>query len=341
MGEERKGLMGMFQMMNSARLSVAVQGLAISSSAYMHAVTYAKNRIQGKDSGNKSKEEKKSVPIIKHQDIKRTLLWMKSHVEAMRMLTSFGNYCVDISHVEQGEAAKEALAVVEFLNPICKAGNAENAWLITAEAIQIHGGYGFCSDYRVEQLARDSKICSLYEGTKGIIANDLTLRKLLKNQDLYNYSVYRKKINETIDKARGIVDEKYISLVKAGIEKMDDTVKYLKSVMDSGNSRQIDSKSVPLLLAFSMLSYAWMHLWSLSLCIPKLKEITGDAKGEDLENIIKNNVEAAFYHGKILSARFYIGSEFNKFFGQVDYLLSDETAVIEAMEEIFTGAPEE
>ena len=113
---------------------------------------------------------------------------------------------------------------LEFLIPINKAGNTDTAWEVTAEAIQVYGGYGFCSDYPVEQYARDSKILSIYEGTNGIQSMDLTMRKLLMNKDQYNYTVYKKKIQETIKKAKGIVDDKYVAIMEKGLAKMDEVV---------------------------------------------------------------------------------------------------------------------
>ncbi|PKL41380.1 MAG: acyl-CoA dehydrogenase [Spirochaetae bacterium HGW-Spirochaetae-1] len=217
MGEERQGMKIMFQMMNEARLDVALQGLAVSSSAYMHAVTYAKNRVQGNA----------PAAIINHPDIRRMLLWMKSHVEAMRMLTMLAAMTADEIHCGDVAAAKESSALLEFLIPLCKAGNTDLAWLVTAEAIQIFGGYGYCSDYPVEQLARDSKILSIYEGTNGIQSMDLTMRKLLMNPGMFNYNVFKKKIVKTIQEAQGLVEEEYIVPVLNAVKDMDRVVEFL------------------------------------------------------------------------------------------------------------------
>ena len=96
--------------------------------------------------------------------------------------------------------------------------------------------------------------------------------------------------------------------------------------------------ATPLQQAMRMLAHAWMHLWSLTVAVPKLKAIAGDIAGEKVVNLVKDNMEAAFYYGKILSARFYLGSEFKHFQGYLDYITSGEQAVVEAFEEIFTGA---
>jgi alkylation response protein AidB-like acyl-CoA dehydrogenase len=336
LGAERQGMKIMFQMMNEARLDVAQQALGTASSAYMHAVTYAKNRIQGADPAKKG--DFTSAPIVKHPDIKRTLLWMKSQVEAMRMLTMVAAYSADTCHVEKGEAAREASALLDFLIPLCKAGNSDLAWLITSEAMQVYGGYGYCSEYPVEQLARDCKILAIYEGTNGIQSMDLTMRKLLMNPEMYNYGIFKKRIQETVDKAKGIVDDIYISAVKDAVEKMDQTVKKLTALKEQKKMLDILAIATPLQQAMRMLAHAWMHLWSLSIVIPKLKATAGDVAGEKIVAKVKDNTEAAFYYGKLLSDRFYLGCELKHFSGYLDYITSGETAVGESFEEIFTGA---
>ena len=336
LGAERQGMKIMFQMMNEARLDVANQASGAASSAYMHAVTYAKNRLQGTDPAKKG--DTASAPIVKHPDVKRMLLWMKAQVEAMRMLTLLAAYSADISRVEKGEAAKETQALLDFLIPLCKAGNTDLAWLITSEAMQVYGGYGYCSEYPVEQLARDCKILAIYEGTNGIQSIDLTMRKLLMNPDMYNYKVFKKKIQETMGKAKGIVDEKYITAVRTGVERMDQTIQKLTEYKEQKKMLDILAIATPLQQAMRMLAHAWMHLWSLTLTIPKLKAIAGDISGEKVVNIVKDNAEAAYYYGRILSARYYLGAEFQHYYGYLDYITSGEQAVVEAFEDVFTGA---
>lgn len=336
LGQERQGMKIMFQMMNEARLDVSQQALGTASSAYMHAITYAKNRIQGADSAKKG--DFTSVPIVKHPDVKRMLLWMKSQVEAMRMLTLLAAYSADMSHVEKGDAAKEASALLDFLIPLCKAGNSDLAWLVTSEAMQVYGGYGYCSEYPVEQLARDCKILAIYEGTNGIQSMDLTMRKLLMNPEMYNYKVFKKRIAETMAKAKGVVDEKYIAAVKTAVEKMDQTVQKLAELRDQKKILDILAIATPLQQAMRMVAHAWMHLWSLSIAIPKLKAIAGDVAGEKVVAKVKDNAEAAFYYGKVLSDRFYLGSELKHLYGFLDYITAGESAVGESFEDVFTGA---
>jgi alkylation response protein AidB-like acyl-CoA dehydrogenase len=341
MGQERQGMKIMFQMMNEARLYVGGQGASVSSAAYMHAVTYSRNRVQSKRVEDMMKPEAKSTTIINHPDVKRMLLSMKARVEAMRTLTLYCGYLTDLAHVEKDDAKKEAQALLDFLIPINKAGNTDAAWEVTADAIQCYGGYGFCSDYPVEQYARDAKILTLYEGTNGIQSMDLTMRKLLMDKDFVNYKAYKKKIEETIKKAKGVVDDKYVALMEKGIAKVDEVVQYMKKLLEGGKYLQIFANATPLQQCFAMLSYAFIHLWALTLVTPKAKSLAGDKKGADLEKLLADNAEAAYYVGRQLSSQFYIGAEFQKFFGKCDYILAGEGAVVKASSAIFTGAPEQ
>ncbi len=137
MGQERQGMKIMFQMMNEARLFVGSQGMSVSSAAYMHAITYARNRVQGVDVTQMLNPEASKVTIINHPDVKRMLLSMKSKVEAMRHLTYFCAMLADLTHVEKDNAKAEAQGLLELLIPICKAGNTDTAWEVTGEAIQV------------------------------------------------------------------------------------------------------------------------------------------------------------------------------------------------------------
>ena len=115
----------------------------------------------------------------------------------------------------------------------------------------------------------------------------------------------------------------------------------MKKHMAGGKFLHIFANATPLQQAFTMLTYAWMHLWALTLVTPKAKELAGDKKGADLEKLLADNAEAAYYTGRVLSAQFYIGAEFQKFFGKCDYILDGEAAVVKATSAIFTGAPEQ
>jgi hypothetical protein len=207
--------------------------------------------------------------------------------------------------------------------------------------MQIFGGHGYCSDYPVEQLMRNSKILCLLEGTNGIQGMDLIMRKLLMNKDQFNYKVYSKKIQETIDTAlKNGVDKKYIDpIVKA----MDSLDKYIAKMKEWGGKfmfAHILSKATPFRKAVYLVAIAWMHLWNLSISIPKLKSIVGDKSGVELNSFIADNNEAAFYHGKILASRFFISDEFPQFFGIIDSLYSEDWVILDATPDAFTGTIE-
>ncbi len=339
LGNERQGMKIMFQMMNEARLGVATQGLALSSTAYMHAVTYARNRQQGVNVAQMMNPDAPKVAIIQHPDVKRMLLWMKAYVEGMRMLIYFLGHSINLEQLLEGDAKQETKGLVEILIPICKAGCTDTAVYVTSEAVQVYGGYGYCADYPVEQLMRDSKITTIYEGTNGIQSMDLAMRKILMNPEQFNYQVWKKRVALTIESARGIVDNKYVDLVKNGMEKLENIISMMKDQMAGGKFLQLFVSATPLQQAMFMMSLAWMHLWSLTITLPKMKQLVGDAKGEEREKLLADNEEAAYYTGRVLSSQFYLGSEFPKFFGKADAILFSETAAIRASDAVFTGAP--
>ncbi|MBN1665308.1 MAG: acyl-CoA dehydrogenase [Deltaproteobacteria bacterium] len=336
LGQERQGMRIMFQMMNEARLDVAQQSLGTASSAYMHAVTYAKNRLQGADPGKKG--DFTSVPITRHPDVKRMLIWMKAQVEAMRLLTLLAAQSADLAQVEQGDKAKEAQGLLDFLIPLCKAGNSDLAWLVTSEAMQVYGGYGYCSEYPVEQLARDCKILAIYEGTNGIQSLTLAMRLLLMNPGMFNYHVFRGRIAEVCEKAKGVVDDASVAAVQDAVNKMDATVQKLVGLKDQGKMLDILAVATPLLHAVRMTAHAWMHLWSMSVAVPKLKAIAGDIDGEKAAAAAKDNAEAAYYYGKILSGKFYLTNEIKHLDGYLAYIDAGGATVNDVFEDIFTGA---
>ncbi len=341
LGEECKGMNVMFLLMNEARIGVGLQSLALSSTAYMHSIPYAKGRIQGPDITKAMEADPPKVAIINHPDVKRMLLWMKSYVEGMRMLCYFLAKNIDLEEVLTGDEAKESQGVVELLTPIIKAGNSDMSWLVTAEAMQVYGGAGYTMDYRVEQFARDSKINSIYEGANGVQAMDLAMRKILMNPDQFNYKAWRKIVDQTVADAKGIVDDRYVDIIDRGAKKLDEVIDLLLGYTASGKFLHIFSNATPLLKIMHDLALAWLHLWSLTITVPKMKELVGDKKGDERKEFLENNNEAAFYSGKVLSSHFFIGTEFPKFFGRVEGITFGDTSVIKAENAVFTGAPEE
>ena len=173
-GQENEGLKYMFTMMNNARLSVGLQGVAIADRAYQHALAYAKDREQGTSLADKSLR----VSIVEHADVKRMLLTMKSQIEAMRALTYEAALQLDLA--EQGD--EKARARADLLTPIVKSFGTDMAVETTSTGVQIQGGMGFVEETGAGQYYRDSRILPIYEGTNGIQAMDLLFRKTMRDK---------------------------------------------------------------------------------------------------------------------------------------------------------------
>ena len=167
------------------------------------------------------------------------------------------------------------------------------------------------------------------------------MRKILMNKDMFNYSMLKKYIAETIAKAKGIVDDRYIAPVVRGMEKFDEVINMMVKQLQEMKIIALVANATPLQQAMFPLIVAWLHLWSLTITIPKAKALLGDAKGADRKKIIEDNAEAAYYSGRVLSSQFFIGAEFPKFFGRIECIMTNEGAAIKAEVDNFTGAPKE
>jgi alkylation response protein AidB-like acyl-CoA dehydrogenase len=163
-GEEFEGMSTMFIMMNEARLYCGIQGESQANLAFLMAEKYTKERVQfGKE-------------IIHHPDVKRNLLRMRAMSRGMRALCL---YTADLFNKAHQDHKHEA--IISLLTPICKAYCSEQGFNVSSSALQAHGGYGYCTEYGVEQFVRDTQIAMIYEGTNGIQAIDFVMRKILKD----------------------------------------------------------------------------------------------------------------------------------------------------------------
>ncbi len=180
-GEENRGLECMFTMMNSERLLVGVQGVAIAERAYQQARDYARARVQGQPIG--VPRDAGPVPIIHHPDVRRMLLSMRAGVEAMRALTYLAAAAIDGSRsAAEGEARFRAQRRADLLIPVVKAWCTDLGFDIASLGVQVHGGMGYIEETGAAQYLRDARIAPIYEGTNGIQANDLVGRKLGRDQ---------------------------------------------------------------------------------------------------------------------------------------------------------------
>jgi alkylation response protein AidB-like acyl-CoA dehydrogenase len=172
-GEENKGLSYMFIMMNAARFKVGLEGVAIADRAYQRAVAYARERLQGKDLA----EGGQTVPIIRHPDVRRMLMLMKSQTEAMRALAYVVAAAMDFAH-KTGD--KKHQAFVDLMIPVVKGWSTETGIEVASLGVQVHGGMGFIEETGAAQHLRDARITTIYEGTTGIQAMDLMGRKVAR-----------------------------------------------------------------------------------------------------------------------------------------------------------------
>ncbi|MDB5566336.1 MAG: acyl-CoA dehydrogenase [Tardiphaga sp.] len=178
-GEENKGMQGMFVMMNEARLGVAVQGLAQSEVAYQNAVAYAKDRLQGRSLSGPKSPDKPADPIIVHPDVRRTLLTIRAFNEAARAMVVWTALKSDVAH--RSDDAKERQAADDhmgLMTPVLKGVLTDGGFANAVSAQQMFGGHGYIAEWGMEQFVRDARIAMIYEGANGIQALDLVGRKL-------------------------------------------------------------------------------------------------------------------------------------------------------------------
>jgi len=175
-GEENKGLAYMFIMMNAARFAVGLEGVSIAERAFQRALAYAKERVQGRDLAGGG-----TVPIIRHPDVRRMLMLMKSQTEAMRALAYVVAAALDVSARHPDAKMREQnQAFVDLMIPVVKGWSTETGIEVASLGVQVHGGMGFIEETGAAQHLRDARITTIYEGTTGIQANDLIGRKIAR-----------------------------------------------------------------------------------------------------------------------------------------------------------------
>lgn len=243
-GQENQGLKYMFTMMNNARLSVGLQGLAIAERAYQAALSYARDRVQG------------GVPIIEHPDVLRMLLSMKAQVESARALTYEAAIALD--RARGGDAAAQAR--VDLLTPVVKAFLTDMALDVTSTGVQIHGGMGFIEETGAAQFYRDARILPIYEGTNGIQANDLAFRKILRDGGAAAQAWF-----DDIESACARADGSELAGLAAALrEGLAQVKKATAWLMETGAARKdlaaVSAVYTPYLRAFGLLSCAAMSL---------------------------------------------------------------------------------
>jgi alkylation response protein AidB-like acyl-CoA dehydrogenase len=336
-GREHSGMSIMFQMMNEARLAVSIQGLALASGAYMHALRYAQDRVQGPHFAAMKDAAAPKMAIIEHPDVRRMLMWMKSVTEGMRGLLYFVASCEDLAVVAQDESeASKYKGIVDLLIPVCKAWCSDVGFKVTERAMQILGGYGYCSEYPVEQFLRDVKITSIYEGANGIQALDLVGRKLPTNQGglFRNFMAMagemfaKTRQNPRLQRVADLFDQATFQLVE--------TTSYFATKALSGEMTIPVLYASPYLELFGDVAVGYTLLWQAEIADRKLQDIyekAGADTSEKKNELLVASKEAAFYRGKIASAEFFSNSVLSLAKGKASAIMSGELSAVEIPKE--------
>ncbi len=315
-GEENNGLAHMFQMMNAARINTGVSGMTLAGSAYLNALAYARERIQGSDLAGRKPG---FVPIIDHPDVRRMLLWMKASVDGMRSMIYTGAYWSDLAlELPEGEEKKHYQALVDFLTPIIKAYCSDMGFRVCETAIQCLGGYGFCREYPLEQYLRDSKIMSLYEGTNGIQSVDLLGRKMRLNGGAL-FKAFLSEIQEFCRKhsSQPVLGSEIQALAKA-VERLAETARTLAEKMKT-DPLQWASYTYPALLCFGDITMVWRLL---DLAVIAQEQIDS-GKGTD------------FLSGKVAQATYFTGTTLPLTLARLETCLRSGREVVDMPEGAF------
>jgi alkylation response protein AidB-like acyl-CoA dehydrogenase len=325
LGDQCQGMKIMFYMMNEARLGVGFQAFNYASTAYLYALNYARERIQGKDLAAGKDLEAPQVPIIQHPDVRRMLLGMKAYVDGMRSFVYYVGQCLDREHLATSEDERALYkGYADLLTPLVKAYCAQRGFDVCVQAVQVYGGYGYIKEYPVEQLVRDCKITSIYEGTDGIQAMDLLGRKLglAKGQVFVNFLGEIQKIvamaRENSELA-GLADE-----VEAAVNRLGEVAMSIGQNAMSPRFKSAFAFAFPFLEVMGDVIMAWMLLWRAALA---QQHLTAGPRKKDVD----------FYEGQIKTAEFFIHAILPTTLGKMNGIVKCNGAAVEISEAAFGG----
>ena len=282
-------------MMNHARLSVGVEGVAIGERAYQHAVEYAKTRVQGREIGQKSGDR---VTIIHHPDVRRMLMSMRSQTEAMRGLAYFAAATLDKAkhHPDPAEKRRNQ-ALLDLLTPIVKGWCTEQGVDVASTGIQVHGGMGFIEETGATQYLRDARITTIYEGTTGIQAGDLVGRKVGFEKGATALAAIQ--AMRQIGARLAGAGEELASMranLKEAVDGLEGATRWIVETFPS-NPKAVAGVSVPYLKLFGTVAGGWMMARAAMAASERLKQPDADHD---------------FLSGKLATARFYAEHELPK-----------------------------
>ena len=319
LGAPNQGMEVMFHMMNEVRLEVGTQAFTSANLAYQHALDYAKQRLQGRSVAHLADHGAAQVPIIQHPDVKRMLLKMKAYVEGLRSLIYYVAYCFDKEATSTDEAEVQKYKnLTGILTPIVKAYTSEKGFDVCVEAMQVFGGYGYTREYPVEQMVRDCKIASIYEGANGIQAMDFLGRKVGGSKGRMLKALVQE-MTLTIaaakqqDRLKGLAEK-----LESAAGLLETTCTQAIQALFSAQSPSAFACAHPLMEATGDVVMAWMLLWRASIAVEKL-----DGK------------EAAFYMGKIKAAEFFITTILPATLGKLNAVTCENNPAADMDENLF------
>jgi alkylation response protein AidB-like acyl-CoA dehydrogenase len=299
-GDVHDGIRQMFMIIEFARMMVGTKAIAALSTGYLNALDYAKTRAQGADLTQLMDKTAPRVTIMKHPDVRRSLLLQKAYAEGMRALVLYTASQQDAIQLAaaMGESAELAVAVNDLLLPIVKGVGSERGYEQLAQSLQTLGGSGYLQDYPIEQYIRDAKIDSLYEGTTAIQGLDLYFRKIVRNQGVaLTYLLEQVREFAAADNGNGRLKKERAALTKAA-----DNVEAIVSAMNGflGGSLEQTTQiyraglnTTRLLLALGDLLVGWLLGRQAEVALAKLDQ--GSLSPSD----------TAFYQGKVAAAGFF------------------------------------
>ena len=319
LGAENKGMSAMFLMMNEARQMVGLQGFANATCAYMHALGYARDRIQSKALTDPPGSA--PVAIINHPDVRRMLMTMRAYVNGMRSLIYYANYQFDLAAIAETDDEKAAhQAMIDIFTPIVKGFITDKAFEICSLAVQIYGGYGFIEEFPVAQLLRDCRIFQIYEGTNGIQSIDLLGRKMTMGGG-QPYKAFLGLMEKTLAEAKSAEGLGHLA---TGFETVYSQYKEVAAtITELAASDKVLSAyafSHPFLEATGDVAVAWMLLWRAVAAAPK-----SDKKGKDQD----------FYLGQVKVAQFFINSILPATSGRLAAIARADSAAVEMPDTAF------
>ncbi len=316
-GTPHKGLKYMFQMMNGARIDVGITGASIATAAYYASLQYATERPQGRRilSGGQKNVEQEQTTIINHPDVRRMLLLQKAITEGAMALIFQAAMYYDLSAAGNEEDKEKNHNLLELLTPIVKTYPAEMGRVSISNGLQILGGYGFCTEFPLEQYYRDVRIAAIYEGTTGIQSLDLLGRKVvMKNGEAMKQLT--KEIITTIKDAENYDDLKpYAEKLKSASKELQATLMHLLGFAMKGEHERYIADANLFMEMMSTVVIAWQ--WLRMATVAKTALITNSG-----------NFSTDFYESKVHTMKFYFKYELPKISGLKESLMNNETLTI-------------